>query len=68
VWEEFKGILSTAEHGNRGLRPVERFQFYDLAAEAVTVVSTAESAAYGNLILTKGLVIDGQVVNVAKKE
>ena len=35
---------------------VERFGFYDLAKKAYAVVSTGESALYGNLILTKGVI------------
>ncbi|MEM1296835.1 MAG: L-fucose mutarotase [Verrucomicrobiota bacterium] len=38
------------------LQKVERFRFYDLAKGAFCVVMTGDTAKYGNLILTKGLV------------
>jgi len=34
---------------------VERFAFYDVAAEAFAVVMTGDAAKYGNIILTKGV-------------
>lgn len=63
VWQEYVRILKEAE-GNRisatgdgwlCLEKVERFAFYERAKKAYAVVSTGESALYGNLILKKGI-------------
>ena len=37
------------------LEKVERFAFYERAKQAYCVVSTGESALYGNLIIKKGV-------------
>lgn len=39
------------------LQKVDRFRFYDLAKSAFCVVMTGDTAKYGNVILTKGLVL-----------
>ena len=36
----------------------ERFEFYNRAKTAFAIVATGESAAYGNIILKKGVVAD----------
>ena len=41
--------------GTPDIERVERFQFYDLAKEAFAVVSTGETAKYGNILITKGV-------------
>jgi len=38
------------------VQEVERFAFYDLAAEAALVVRTGEGRSYGNAVLRKGVV------------
>lgn len=40
-----------------GVERVERFAFYDRARQAFAVVITGENRPYGNVILTKGLVL-----------
>lgn len=34
---------------------IDRFEFYDLARQAFTVVMTGETAKYGNILLKKGV-------------
>tara|TARA_R110002096_G_scaffold114770_8_gene248826 strand:- start:5504 stop:5878 length:375 start_codon:yes stop_codon:yes gene_type:complete len=38
------------------LQKVERFDFYELARNAFCIVMTGDTAKYGNLVLTKGVV------------
>ncbi len=39
-----------------GLQKLERFAFYEQARNAFCIVITGDTAKYGNLVLTKGLV------------
>ena len=55
VWDEFKGIIEASEGRSIELEEVERFAFYERAKTAQCIVSTGESALYGNLILKKGV-------------
>ena len=55
VWDAFKTIMKAAEGRDVALEKVERFAFYERAKKAYAVVSTGESALYGNLIITKGV-------------
>ena len=56
VWNEFRNIMQAAEGGREiQLEQVERFAFYERAKKAFAVVSTGESALYGNLIIKKGV-------------
>jgi L-fucose mutarotase len=59
VWEEYKTIMKNAEQRTVGLEQVERFAFYKRAKQVFAVVSTGESALYGNLILKKGVLGPG---------
>jgi L-fucose mutarotase len=38
---------------------LERFAFYERAAGAFAVVATGETRVYGNVILRKGVVLQG---------
>ena len=38
------------------IQKVERYAFYDLARKAFGIVMTGDTAKYGNLVLTKGVV------------
>lgn len=55
IWDEFRWILQKSEGRTIELEQVERFAFYERAKRAFAVVSTGESALYGNLILKKGV-------------
>ncbi len=54
VQHELMGAAGVDESGTRF---VDRFDYYDLAAQAFVVVRTGETRKYGNALLRKGLVI-----------
>jgi len=57
IWEQYRGIIQQYEKFV-DFEYVERFAFYERARQAYAVVATSETAAYGNIILKKGLVKD----------
>jgi len=57
IWEQYRGIIQQYEKFG-DFEYVERFAFYERARQAYAVVATSETAAYGNIILKKGLVKD----------
>jgi L-fucose mutarotase len=55
IWEEYRAIIQ--QHGKfSDFEYVERFRFYGHARQAYAIVAIRETAPYGNIILTKGLV------------
>ena len=48
-----------ARHGCPPAGSLERFAFYERAAGAFAVVATGETRIYGNVILRKGVVLQG---------
>ena len=58
IWTEYKNTVSALE-GEKKFELVERFAFYERAKKAYAVVATGETAIYANIILKKGVVIDG---------
>lgn len=57
IWTEYRRLLARHEGHPVELRPIERFRFYDFAKSAYAIVATGETAAYANLILKKGVVV-----------
>uniref|UniRef100_A0A3Q3WY96 Fucose mutarotase n=1 Tax=Mola mola TaxID=94237 RepID=A0A3Q3WY96_MOLML len=55
VWDTYTQLLSEAGC-QKPLEMVGRFAFYERAKKAYAVVATGETALYGNLILTKGVI------------
>lgn len=58
IWETYRHII--ARHDSRGaaaVGEVERFAFYENARSAYCIVSTGETAIYGNIMLQKGVVV-----------
>lgn len=55
VWAVFEEIASEAEGRPIKVAKEERFAFYERAKGAFAVVSTGETALYGNVILKKGV-------------
>lgn len=53
---EFEQIAARAEGGPVGFEQVERFEFYERAAESFAIVSTSERRLYGNVIVKKGII------------
>jgi len=51
----YERIIEKHAPGTPDICEVERFKFYELAAEAFAVVTTGDTAKYGNLLLTKGV-------------
>ncbi|KAM8783795.1 fucose mutarotase isoform 2-T3 [Rhynchonycteris naso] len=54
VWRSYQSILWEAGCSSC-LAKMERFEFYEEAKKAFAVIATGETALYGNLILTKGV-------------
>jgi L-fucose mutarotase len=51
---EFNAILKAHQHPASA--PLERFSFYERAAQAFAVVATGEGRIYGNILLKKGVI------------
>jgi L-fucose mutarotase len=51
----FNAVL--ARHRQPSAAPLERFAFYQRAAQAFVIVATGETRLYGNIILKKGVVL-----------
>ncbi|XP_041032346.1 fucose mutarotase isoform X1 [Carcharodon carcharias] len=58
IWDKYLELLSNAGFAKL-LEKVERFAFYERAKKSFAVVATGETALYGNLILTKGVILAG---------
>lgn len=57
IWEEYKNIIAKYDQrGEKTVGELERFEFYRQAREAYAIVATGEKAAYGNIMLQKGVV------------
>lgn len=54
---EFQQIINDTADAPRAIQSMERFAFYEEAKKAVAVIQTGETRAYGNIILTKGVVL-----------
>jgi L-fucose mutarotase len=56
VKARYENIIQQHAPGTPPAEEVERFEFYHLAEKAFCVVMTGDTAKYGNLILTKGVI------------
>lgn len=56
IWEKFQALLDQAHGEKVEAEPIDRHAFYERAAKAYAIVATSESALYGNIILTKGVI------------
>lgn len=56
ICESFGTLVERYSDGRFGVKPIERFAFYDRARESFAVVVTGETRLYGNLILKKGVI------------
>ena len=61
IWDEFKAIIAQADNrpADDLIEYVARYDFYDRSHKAYAVVSTGEKALYANVIVRKGVVVDG---------
>jgi L-fucose mutarotase len=55
IWDEYKTIIIAA-NGATEFEEVERFAFYERSKKAFAIISTGETALYGNLIIKKGII------------
>ena len=62
VFDEFLSIINSTTSVPLTLTPVDRNEFYRRSASAYAVVATGETALYGNIIITKGIVTDPVIV------
>ncbi|WP_170560625.1 RbsD/FucU family protein [Ruegeria atlantica] len=54
--EDFQRIIDTTADNPTKVQSLERFAFYDRAANAFAIVQTGERRLYGNIILKKGVI------------
>ena len=57
IWAEYQSALDAAHGSPVELARIERFAFYERARSAYAIIQTGEERQYGNLILTKGVVL-----------
>ncbi|HIQ82947.1 MAG TPA: fucose isomerase [Candidatus Pullichristensenella stercorigallinarum] len=55
IWNDYRAIVEKHQPGTK-VGFLERFAFYDRAAQSYAVVATGETAVYANIILKKGVV------------
>jgi len=53
---DFQRIITETADNPVQVQSIERFAFYDRAANAFAIVQTGERRLYGNIILTKGVI------------
>lgn len=55
IWEKYEDIISKYDcRGSSMIKKVERFDFYNEAKEAYTIIATGETELYANIIIQKG--------------
>ena len=54
--KDFQKIINETADAPRDIQSLERFSFYERAAETFAVVQTGERRLYGNIILKKGVI------------
>mgnify|MGYP001802797975 FL=1 len=54
--KDFQRIINEAADAPRDIQSLERFAFYERAAQSYAVVQTGERRLYGNIILKKGVI------------
>lgn len=59
IWDTYEEIISTRSGPDIQIEYVERFAFYERAKASYCIIATSEPALYANIILKKGVVIDG---------
>jgi L-fucose mutarotase len=59
VQGEVLGLLGELAVPLSRVRPVERFDFYDLIPNAFAILQTGELRPYGNFIFKKGVILGG---------
>ncbi|MCY4336620.1 MAG: ribose ABC transporter [Litoreibacter sp.] len=54
--KDFQTVINETADAPREIQTLERFAFYDRAAQAYAVVQSGERRLYGNIILKKGII------------
>lgn len=55
IWDDYKSILKKHD-SNVSIDYKERFDFYEASKSCYAIVVTGETALYGNIIITKGVI------------
>ncbi|CAL4058624.1 unnamed protein product, partial [Meganyctiphanes norvegica] len=55
VWQEYRKICDKNEQPPVKFEMVERMEFYERSRKVMAIIHTGETAAYGNIILTRGV-------------
>ncbi|MDF1752592.1 MAG: L-fucose mutarotase [Verrucomicrobiales bacterium] len=55
IRSQYENLIARYSTESLPILEVERFAFYEMAAQAFAVVMTGDTAKYGNLIITKGV-------------
>lgn len=55
IWDDYKSILKKYD-SNVSIDFKERFDFYEASKDCYAIVITGETALYGNIIITKGVI------------
>jgi L-fucose mutarotase len=61
VQQEVLKVLHESGVARAKVKPVERFAFYDLAANAFAIVQSGELRPYGNFIFKKGVILGSAI-------
>ena len=60
IWDVYKSLVAKVDdRGDAVFAEIERQKFYDVAKKAYAVIATGETAIYANIMLQKGVVING---------
>jgi len=60
VWKDYKETVKKYDkRGEAAFGAYERFEFYEQAKKCYCILQTGETAIYANVILQKGVVING---------
>ena len=60
IWNTYEQIIANRAGMDTKIEFVERFAFYERAKQAYCIIATGEAALYANVILKKGVVVEGQ--------
>jgi L-fucose mutarotase len=55
IWQCYENIFKASKE-NYSIKTLERFQFYQRAAQGYAIVATGERSLYANIILKKGVI------------
>ncbi|MED4204743.1 L-fucose mutarotase [Neobacillus mesonae] len=59
IWDDYCAVIQKYDSHFSSFKMVERFDFYERSKKAYAIVATGENALYANIMLKKGVVVDG---------